>query len=306
MKNLETDLTVKVSATEELRVKRIYREGAGDAVLMLHGIMANGKVFYSSSGKGLAHYLARAGYDVFVADLRGHGASTPAISRRSLSGQTETICEDIPALQAAVRKLKGETPIHWVAHSWGGVLMSSCLLRFPELIPQVKSCVYFAAKRSVHVKNWHKRLKVDLVWNHTARALVRVFGYLPARQFGLGQDNESAKSHAQCNYWAQIRPWIDQDDGFDYAQAAMSAHLPPILYFAAADDPCLGHRDDVRRFRDESGPHRSRLHLLGCATGYLHDYNHASVLTHPDAVSDHFPLVLDWLQGRRELVRENY
>lgn len=305
MRNLETDLIVPVSGTERLHVKRLYSNQAGEAVLMLHGIMANGRIFYSNSGKGLAHYLARAGFDVFVADLRGRGGSTPALGPQSRHGQTESICEDLPALQAAIRALKGDLPIHWIAHSWGGVLMSSCLLRYPQLIPQVKSCVYFASKRSVHVKNWHKRLKVDLVWNHTARLIIALAGYLPARALRLGSDNETAKSHAQCNHWAQVRPWVDQDDGFDYAAAAATVELPPTLYFAAVDDPCLGHPEDVRRFRDESGRHRSRLHLLGRASGHLHDYNHASLLTHADAVSDHFPLVLQWLHGNHEAVSEN-
>jgi predicted alpha/beta hydrolase len=305
VKNLETDLTVHVTASECLHVKRIYRENAGEAVLMLHGIMANGRIFYSNSGKGLAHYLAQAGFDVFVADLRGRGQSTPAISRHARHGQSESICQDLPALLASVRAIKGDAPIHWVAHSWGGVLMSSCLLRYPELIPQVKSSVYFASKRSVHVRNWHKFWQVDVLWNVTARVIVRLMGYLPARALRFGSDNESAKSHAQCNRWAQVRPWVDEDDGFDYAAAAATLELPPTLYLAAADDPCLGHCDDVRRFRDESGRHRSRLHVLGLASGYLHDYNHASLLTHPDAVIDHFPLVLQWLQGRHEAVSEN-
>ena len=42
----------------------------------------------------------------------------------------------------------------------------------------------------------------------------------------------------------------------------------------------------------------ARVHLLARRTGYRHDYDHVSLLTHPDAVHDHFPLVLEWLAGR--------
>jgi pimeloyl-ACP methyl ester carboxylesterase len=116
---------------------------------MLHGAITNGRIFYTESGKGLAHYLARAGYDVFVLDLRGRGASTPHVDRDATHGQTESICIDLPAVQAAILEINGGKQAHWIAHSWGGVLMSSCLLRFPALIPQVKSCVYFASTCSI-------------------------------------------------------------------------------------------------------------------------------------------------------------
>ncbi|CUA86590.1 MULTISPECIES: alpha/beta fold hydrolase [Gulbenkiania] len=303
----QSDLHVPVGS-HTLYLKRLHLEGRPDgaAVLMVHGVMANGRTFYSPSGKGLAPFLAEAGYDVFVADLRGRGLSRPKIGPGDRHGQTETIVEDLPALQAAIRRLKDGQPVHWVAHSWGGVHMSSCLVRFPELIPQVRSLVYFGSKRSVHARNLSKLIEVDFMWNIAARVLIRAFGYLPARRIGLGADDETDKSHLQSREWAKVQPWVDSHDGFDYGAAARSVTLPPALYLAARNDPCRGHPEDVRRFRDESGPHLSRLHLLARATGHRHDYNHVSLLTHPEAPQDHFPLVLHWLAGRYDSVPENY
>ncbi len=306
MKNREEDLFVPVTASDTLYVKRIRHPlHNGQPVLMVHGVMANGRIFYSDSGKGLAHYLASQGYDVYVADLRGRGRSTPRISRHARHGQTEIIREDLPALHAAVRQHSGGQAVHWMAHSWGGVHMSSALLYQPALIPQVASLVYFGSKRSVHVRNLNKLLEVDLMWNGVARLLCRSVGYLPARRMGLGADDESNKSHWQSKQWAKVRPWVDSDDGFDYAAAAQRHTLPPALYFAAQNDPCRGHPDDVRRFRAESGAHLSRVHLLARHTGHRHDYDHVSLLTHPDAANDHFPLVLAWLAGQHHCVAEH-
>ncbi|WP_434629763.1 alpha/beta hydrolase family protein [Chromobacterium sp. CV08] len=306
MEKLQQDLWVPVGDGERLYLKRICGWDGGEPVLMVHGVMANGRTFYTESGKGLAHYLADAGYDVYVADLRGRGRSTPKTGPRSRHGQTETICEDLPALHAFVRERSGGRRVRWIAHSWGGVHMTSCLARFPSIAAQVANAVYFGSKRSVRVRNLNKLIEVDFLWNTAARWLIKACGYLPARRIGLGADDESDKSHLQSKLWAQPRPWVDSDDGFDYAKAARGGHLPPILYFAAADDPCRGHPDDVRRFRDESGPHVSRLRLLARRAGNLHDYDHVSLLTHPDAPRDHFPLVLDWLAGRYDKVAENY
>lgn len=307
MKNREEDLFLPVTAQDTLYVKRIrHPRHDGQPVLMVHGVMANGRIFYSDSGKGLAHWLAQQGYDVYVADLRGRGRSTPRIGRHSRHGQTEIIREDLPALHALARRMSGGQRVHWMAHSWGGVHMSSALLYRPALIDEVASLVYFGSKRSVRARNLNKLLEVDLMWNGVARLLCRTVGYLPAQRIGLGADDETDKSHRQSKAWAKVSPWVDSDDGFDYAAAARCHTLPPALYLAARNDPCRGHPQDIKHFRHESGNHRACLHLLARHTGHRHDYNHVSLLTHPDAVHDHFPLVLSWLQGRYDTMQDNY
>ena len=307
MVNRLDDVHVPTGDGHTLFMKRIrHAQHDGPPVLMVHGMMSNGRVFYSDSGKGLAHFLARHGYDVFVADLRGKGRSTPRIGPDARHGQTEMICVDLPALHAEVRRLSGGQPVHWVSHSWGGVVLNSCLVRHPALVPQVASLVHFAAKRRVEVRNVRRLIEIDLMWGMVLRGVTQRVGYLPARQLGIGPDNETRKTHRQIRQWALSGAWVDSDDGFDYGAAARQVTLPPTLYLAAQDDPCRGHRDDVRRFRAESGNHVSTLHLLARRTGYRHDYDHVSLLTHPDAEREHFPLVLQWLRGAHDQVPENY
>ncbi|MGK0408269.1 MAG: pimeloyl-ACP methyl ester carboxylesterase [Shewanella psychromarinicola] len=43
----------------------------GVPILMLHGAMSNGRVFYSVSGRGLGCFLAKAGFDIYVMDTAG-------------------------------------------------------------------------------------------------------------------------------------------------------------------------------------------------------------------------------------------
>lgn len=304
----QDDLLLPQPGGHTLYLRRVRpASGDGEPVLMIHGMISNGRIFYTDHGKGLAPFLARHGYDVFVADLRGKGRSTPAIDRHARHGQTEILREDIPALHAEVRRLTGgQHPVHWVAHSWGGVLTTSALLWQPALIPEVASLVYFGTKRSVHARNLRRVGGLDLMFNTVLRGISRTVGYLPARELRLGADNETDKFHRQCKQWAKVRPWVDSDDGFDYGAAARRHRLPPALYLAAPRDPYRGHPGDVKRFRDESGAHLSRVHLLSRRTGHRHDYDHVNLLIHPDAASDHFPLVLHWMGGRHGLVPENY
>ncbi len=290
---------IPVSKDDTLHLKRIHRDPQGTPVFMLHGAIENGRIFYSESGKGLAPYLAGKGYDVYIADLRGRGASRPRLNRSSHYGQTEAITEDIPALLNAIIDLRGEVPQHWLAHSWGGVLLSSYLARFPGHRRLVKSLVYFGTKRSVRVRNLHRLLMIDVGWKWLFSLVVGIAGYLPADKLKVGSDNETAKSHYHSKQWVRTGPWVDPEDDFDYAFAIKQIKLPPAWYVAAKGDRCLGHPEDVRRFISEAGEQDYRFSVLSLENGNLHDYGHIDMLTHADAVNDHFPMVADWLEKHK-------
>ena len=289
---------IPVNGTDTLHMMRIYRDPEGPPVLMLHGAIENGTIFYNESGKGLGPYLAMNGYDVYAADLRGRGGSYPHVSRRSTYGQTESITEDIPAFMNRIIELRGSISQRWVCHSWGGVLATSHLVRFPGHIKNVKSLTYFGSKRRVSVRNMHRLVYIDFIWRYLLTLASKIFGYVPSSRFGLGIDDESRKSHAFCVRWVEEKEWIDPQDGFDYGKAARGVTLPPALYFAAANDLSLGHPSDVMDFIRESGDHPYRHVLLSRENGNLHDYDHVTMVAHRDAVRDHFPEVLAWLAGQ--------
>lgn len=286
---------IPVSETDTLHMMRIYSNPEGPPVLMIHGAVENGRIFYNEEGRGLGPYLARSGYDVYAADLRGRGGSYPHVSRNSSYGQTESITGDIPAYMNKIIELRGRIAQHWICHSWGGVLATAHLVRFPENIANVKSLVYFGSKRRVSVFNLHRLIYIDLVWRYLFTLAGKIYGYVPARRFGVGIDDESLKSHSGCVCWVEERSWIDPRDGFDYGEAAESVTLPPALYFAAGNDMSLGHQSDVTDFINESGKHFYRYILLSRKNCNLHDYDHVSMITHKDAIIDHFPEVLKWL-----------
>ncbi|HOP63668.1 MAG TPA: alpha/beta fold hydrolase [Spirochaetota bacterium] len=288
---------ISVNDTDTLHMMRIYGNPGAQPVLMIHGAVENGRIFYNEKGKGLAPYLAMNGFDVYAADLRGRGASLPHVSKESRYGQTESITEDIPAFIEKIREIRGNKNIHMVCHSWGGVLTTSFLVRFPENIKRIKSIVYFGSKRRVSVYNLHRLVFIDLVWRHLFTLTGKILGYVPAKKFGIGIDNESRGSHSGCVFWVEEKGWVDPVDRFNYGEAACKVTLPPALYFAAENDRSLGHPSDVIDFINESGSHRHEYRLLSRKNGNMHNYDHVSMITHRDAVIDHFPEVLEWLSG---------
>jgi pimeloyl-ACP methyl ester carboxylesterase len=287
----------------EIDSDHVHIEQIGDGkkyfpVLMLHGAVENGRIFYSSSGKGLAPYLASQGYSCFVANLRGRGESDPRISSASKYGQSEAISTEIPAFCDFLEAVSGASSQHWVAHSWGGVLMAAALLRNPNLIPKVCSMTFLGVKRAVRVQNPEKWFKVDLVWRGLAPLLARVYGFLPAGRLGFGFDNETRKSLAQSIQWVRPGPWIDPEDGFSYEAAASLHSLPPTYSLTGIGDRALGHPDDVKDFLNEARLLREGkdcFQVLSLKDGNLQDYDHINLMTHPDGPQDHFPRVAEWL-----------
>ncbi|NRA24081.1 MAG: alpha/beta fold hydrolase [Oleispira sp.] len=280
-----------------LHLMHISQPGQGGIpILMIHGMVEDGRIFYHKSGKGLGSYMAKQGYAVYVADLRGMGLSTPKINAASTHGQTETIQQDIPALIRFVLDHSGHKQLHLMAHSWGGVYINSALLHQADLIPQVISSTFFGSKRTVRARTFERYLKINLIWNHLSLAASKRKGYLPAISYKLGSENESHKTHKQCVDWVRNDAWGDSDDGFDYGAAAQTTILPPTHHIAAIRDISMGHRFDVKAFMKESGPHKAEYTLLAKKHGNNLDYDHINMLTAPECVSDHFPTVFDWIK----------
>ncbi|GIU42302.1 alpha/beta fold hydrolase [Shewanella algidipiscicola] len=267
-------------------------------ILMLHGAMSNGRVFYSDSGKGLGCYLAQAGFVVYVLDTLGRGLSTPKLAAGANHGQGEVIREQLPLVQHYILSQHPHAgKVHWCGHSWGGVLMASAIARFDFFQHSVASLLTFGSKRAIKVRSFKKWLMVDVAWNTLAPAIAKGHGYLAADRWRMGMDNESKASLAQSIDWVR-GDWIDHDDGFNYAEAAKqlgsSEGWPKAWFIAGLGDAVLGNPADVQRMLAECHCHDVDYTLLSKANGYRHDYGHAEMLTHKDACDDHFPLVLNW------------
>ena len=276
------------------------KDKPGTPVFLLHGSIENGTIFYSKSGKGYAPFLARQGYDVYVADLRGRGQSNPPISRGSDYGQSDAIAVEIPAFLRHIRELRGDVPMHWGAHSWGGVNLLTYLAR-PEHPDKVKSMVFFGTKRRITVRGFTYFWMMSFGWHTLARALMGIFGYLAGKKVGMGSESITKKTWRQTTDWIYQKEWKHWEDGFDYQDARRKKKVPPLLSFAGIKDEVLGNPIDVKATLDELGPDQEvKFELLGKLNCHLHDYGHIDMLTHPLAAEDHFMMALHWMKKYEE------
>ena len=116
-------------------------------VVLCHGLGLNG-TFWTINDNHLPSQLAARGYDVFVVDMRGSGAShrvgMPGVVNRVLrqtpirevGGRDWTVDDqfryDVPAILNYVEEETGSHYVNWVGHSLGGMLMFPFLETSPE------------------------------------------------------------------------------------------------------------------------------------------------------------------------------
>jgi len=103
-----------------VRKRAADRDGTLAPVLLVHGFGQN-RYSWHLPARSFANYLARAGFDVFNVDLRGHGRSRHFGSRRS-RGVEDYVREDLPAAVEEARALSGGRPVWVVGHSLGGLV----------------------------------------------------------------------------------------------------------------------------------------------------------------------------------------
>lgn len=288
---------------DRVHVRKIAPEHPASVppILLVHGAMENGRIFYTHSNKGLAPFLATAGFTCYIPDFRGHGDSAPQLTAHQGPGQFDLITQDFPAFMAFVQAQHTGQPVHLIAHSWGGVIAACACARGLVQTAHIKHQIFMGTKRSIRQRNLKRWFLVSAMWGVLLPLFSRVLGYVPMKFFGMGSDNETQIYLQETLPWLNGAAWRDSVDGFDYAQAASQIHWPPTWTMTGINDKILGHPDDVLSFAaelfvTESSTTRLRTTILGKSTGYAQDYDHINLLTAKAAVSDHFPEILDFLQ----------
>ncbi len=295
-------ILVAVNDREQLHVRLFSGGSRNTTVVLLHGLFEDGSL-YCQDADALAPYLVRAGFDVWVPDLRGRGRSWPALAPRpaaraaaggEANGFHAAVTEDIATIFGLLRERAPDKPVYLVGHGSGGLLWLSFLARWPMVREMVRGVTLIGTSLSVERSNWRAALAWQCRHGWYARWLAHRQGLVPGKACGLGVGDEPVRYFRELRAILQ-QGWIDPVDGLDHAaQLRELPFWPPTLVIAAERDAPWSGLAGARAMQALLPPHDGRLYVYPAASGVSLLGPHSALAggTGAEALTT---LVLDWL-----------
>lgn len=260
----------------------------GEPLVLVHGAFGNRRCWYTTKGHGLGGWLARSGFDVWLAEMRGHGLSPRNRMYRS-NCVADYASFDLPAIAAFVGEQCGRQ-VHWLGHSLGGLSIAAALAERALDSAQVASLVLLGCQ----VRRLHWSLKVPPL-NWGARLWLRRREQVGGGWLGLGPEDEP------CGIAHDALRWYGVGGRFSGRQRDWGAGLAevevPVLALAGAADQ-LGPAAACRQLLECFGSSRRGFVSLGRGGGFSEDYEHATMLVGRNAQREVWPLLEHWLCHR--------
>ena len=279
----------------ELALTRLGMADQGEArgvpVILLHGSFSNRRFWFSPRGIGLGAYLARAGFDVWVPEMRGHGLS-PRNRDYRYNRVADYARYDLPVIAAFVHEQTGQAP-HWLGHSLGGTTLAAALggaYLDPAL---VASAAFFGTQ----VSRTYWPLKIPPVeWG--GRVLLKRFAHLSGSRLKRGPEDEPIGLTIESMRWFGLfGRFGDKERNWWAGLADIQA---PVLAVAGAGD----HQDPVwacRKLFEQIGSTHKRFLCLGKEEGF-DNFGHVDMLVSKPAQAQVWPLVERWLRDPLSMV----
>ncbi|WP_301596364.1 alpha/beta fold hydrolase [Pseudomonas nitroreducens] len=272
----------------ELAVTRLGRaEGRrGVPVILLHGSFSNRRFWYSPKGIGLGAYLARAGFDVWIPEMRGHG-----LSLRNQDYDRNRVADyarfDLPALARFVVEQSGQAP-HWIGHSLGGITLAAALGGGYLEEAEVASVALCGSQ--ISRTYWPLKLP-PVAWG--GRFLLKRMGGLSGSRLKRGPEDEPLGLALETLRWYSLFGRFGEK-GNDWWGGLQNVHVPVLAVASDGDiqDPAWACRMLLEQFGSEV---REYLHL-GRRQGFSEDFGHVEMLISKGAQREVWPRLQHWLE----------
>lgn len=272
----------------ELAVTRLGLADAaaerGAPVILLHGSFSNRRFWYSPKGIGLGATLARAGYDVWIPEMRGHGLS-PRNQAYRHNGVADYARYDLPVINAFVTELSGQRPC-WLGHSLGGITLAMALGEQTLAADELAGVALFGSQ--VSRAPWPLRVAP---FNWLGRLIMRGVDHVSGPRFKRGPEDEPAGVALELLRWHGLRRRMGRKAA-DWRDGLADVHLPVLAVAGAGDrqDPPWACEQLFERFGAQG-----QFLLLGRDQGFSEDFGHVDMLVSKAAQAEVWPLVQRWL-----------
>jgi predicted alpha/beta hydrolase len=211
----------------------LYAAQSPRATVLLHPATAVTQGYYEQ----FARWLAGMGMHVLTYDYRGTGASRSSGNMRgslrhckvTMSGWMD---EDVGAVTRWAAERFPGLPLLGVGHSVGGHAIA-----LSDESTRLRAAVLVAshAGASRLIRGTRERLRVRFVMRVLGPLLCSLFGYMPGRRIGLGEDLPASVMR-QWSRWTSL-PRYFFDDPWMEAEARMARRHLPLLVLGFDDDP---------------------------------------------------------------------
>lgn len=320
------------------RVRPVTPDPGKLPVVLCHGLGLNG-TFWTITDSHLPEQLAARGYEVFICDLRGSGASQktgPIGKFNSLLRQTPmlevhegrwTVDDqaryDVPAILNYVKAETGRDRVNWVGHSLGGMLMFAYL----ETSNEPWRIANFVAMGSTVIQNQFPQSKM-LNANRGLRMMLRVTstGRI-ARPLMWYRPSFLAKIDGFYYTAANVHDkTVDRFYGYTLENPGRGAlkQMDPYLEFGhfvsadgkfdyatnlnrvgvpllmvAGDGDVMSDIPSTRKTFDGVSSRDKTLMQFGKREGHADDYGHCDLVWSRYAPIEVFPETIHWLDRRQ-------
>ena len=262
----------------------------GVPVVLIPGSFSNRRFWYSPKGIGLGPYLVRAGFDVWITEMRGHGLS-PRNRDYKHNKVSDYVRYDLPAIADFVHEHNPQ-PAHWLGHSLGGITLAGALGGHYLDQGRVASAALFGSQ----ISRTYWPLKAPPVeWG--SRFLLKRFSVISGPKLRRGPEDEPIGLALESLRWHGLfgrfgdaeRDWW----------AGLDEVRVPVLAVGA-----MGDRQDppwaCRKLLEQFGSPLSEFLCLGKEQGFASDFGHVEMLVSKEAQREVWPLVERWLRKVRD------
>jgi len=264
----------------------------GIPVILLHGSFSNRRFWFSPKGIGLGAFLARAGFDVWIPEMRGHG-----LSPRNRQWRQNRVADyaryDLPVIAAFVHEQAGRAA-HWIGHSLGGTTLTAALGGAYLPSEQVASVALFGTQ----ISRVYWPLKVPTVeWG--ARLLLKRFTHISGSRLKRGPEDEPIGLALESMRWHGLFGRFGEK-GKDWWAGLSEVDVPLLAVAGAGDlqDPVWA----CRKLFEQYGAERKQFLCLGREQGF-DAFGHVDMLVSKAAQIQVWPLIEGWLRDPDAPVR---